>query len=43
MYESIKQRMVLIKDAPQEASDLYRFMQEPQAKAILQKYGYTTP
>jgi molybdate transport system substrate-binding protein len=43
MYEPIKQRMVLIKGAPQEASDLYRFMQESQAKAILQKYGYTTP
>ena len=43
MYEPIKQRMVLIKGAPQEASDLYRFMQGPQAKAILQKYGYNTP
>ena len=42
-YEPIKQRMVLIKGAPQEAVDLYRFMQGPQAKAILQKYGYTTP
>ena len=43
LYEPIKQRMVLIKGAPQEAVDLYRFMQTPQAKAILQKYGYTTP
>ena len=43
MYEPIKQRMVLIKGAAQEASDLYRFMQGPQAKAILQKYGYNTP
>lgn len=42
-YEPIKQRMVLMKGAPQEALDLYRFMQDPQAKAILQKYGYTTP
>ena len=43
LYEPIKQRMVLIKGAPQESVDLYRFMQGPQAKSILQKYGYTTP
>ena len=43
MYEPIKQRMVLIKGAPQEVVDLYRFIQGPQAKFILQKYGYTTP
>jgi len=43
LYEPIKQRMVLIKGAPQEAVDLYRFMQTPEAKTILQKYGYTTP
>ncbi|QWD66852.1 molybdate ABC transporter substrate-binding protein [Polynucleobacter sp. MWH-Aus1W21] len=43
MYDPIKQRMVLIKGAPQEAVDLYRFMQGPQAKVILQRYGYSTP
>jgi len=43
LYKPIKQRMVLIKGAPKEAVDLYRFMQEPQAKSILQKYGYITP
>lgn len=43
LYEPIKQRMILIKGAPQEAVDLYRFMQTSQAKAVLQKYGYTTP
>ena len=43
LYEPIRQRMVLIKGAPQEATDLYQFMQGPQAKVILQKYGYTTP
>jgi len=43
LYEPIKQRMVLIKGAPQEVVDLYRFIQTPQAKTILQKYGYTTP
>jgi molybdate transport system substrate-binding protein len=43
LYQPIKQRMVLIKGAPQEAVDLYRFMQESQAKSILNKYGYITP
>jgi molybdate transport system substrate-binding protein len=43
LYEPIKQRMVLIKGAPQEVVDLYRFMQTPETKTILQKYGYTTP
>lgn len=43
MYEPIKQRMVLIKGAPLEAQELYRFMQGPKAKTILQKYGYSTP
>ena len=43
LYEPIQQRMVLIKGAPQEAQDLYLFMQGQQAKSILQKYGYTTP
>ncbi|QWE05115.1 molybdate ABC transporter substrate-binding protein [Polynucleobacter sp. JS-JIR-II-50] len=43
LYEPIKQRMVLIKGAPQESVDLYRFMQGHQAKSILQRYGYTTP
>ena len=43
LYQPIKQRMVLIKGAPQEAVHLYRFMQGSQAKLILQKYGYITP
>ena len=43
LYEPIKQRMVLMKGAPQESVDLYRFIQGPQAKSILQRYGYTTP
>ena len=43
LYAPIHQRMVLIKGAPREAIALHQFMQSPQAKAILQKYGYTTP
>jgi len=42
-YDPIKQRMILIKGASPEALELYRFIQSPQAQAILQKYGYTTP
>ena len=43
LYEPIQQRMVLMKGAPPEATDLYLFMQGNHAKFILQKYGYTTP
>jgi molybdate transport system substrate-binding protein len=43
MYDPIKQRMILMKGAPTEAVDLYRFMQSPQAKLILNRYGYNTP
>jgi molybdate transport system substrate-binding protein len=43
LYEPIKQRMVLIKGASQEAIDLYQFMQGSKAKSILDKYGYATP
>ena len=43
LYDPIRQRMVLIKSAPQEAKDLYRFIQGAQAKTILTKYGYATP
>ena len=42
LYEPIRQRMVLMKGASQEAKDLYQFMQGTQAKAILTKYGYAT-
>jgi molybdate transport system substrate-binding protein len=43
LYAPIQQRMVLIKGAPREATTLYQFMQSPQAKLILQRYGYSTP
>ena len=43
VYQPIAQRMVLIKGSPKEAQDLYQFMQSPQAKSILRKYGFTTP
>ncbi len=43
LYEPIMQRMVLIKGAPQEAIDLYWFMQTVKAREILAKYGYGAP
>ncbi|MES2586844.1 MAG: molybdate ABC transporter substrate-binding protein [Pseudomonadota bacterium] len=43
LYEPIKQRMVAIKGAPQEAIDLYQFMQSSKARGILVKHGYSVP
>jgi molybdate transport system substrate-binding protein len=43
LYEPIKQRMVLIKNAPRDAVALYQFMQSPKAQSILQSFGYTIP
>jgi molybdate transport system substrate-binding protein len=42
-YQPIQQRMILMKGAPPEALNLYRFIQSPQAKSILRQYGYITP
>jgi molybdate transport system substrate-binding protein len=43
LYEPIKQRMVLMKNAPQEVVALYQFMQSPKAQSILRSFGYVTP
>ena len=43
LYEPIKQRMVLIKSAPPEVSDLYQFMQSTKARQILLQSGYSLP
>ncbi|WP_062310013.1 molybdate ABC transporter substrate-binding protein [Polynucleobacter sinensis] len=40
LYAPIKQRMVLIKGAPQGAIALYQFMQSEKARGILIKHGY---
>lgn len=42
-YQSIKQRMVLIKNPTPDAIRLYEFMQSPKAKEILRSFGYQTP
>lgn len=43
LYEPIQQRMVLMKNAPQEAIAIYRFMQSAKAQAILRSFGYQIP
>ena len=43
LYEPIKQRMVLMKNPPQNAVALYQFMQSPKAQAVLRKFGYQIP
>ena len=43
LYKPIRQRMVLMKGAPQEALDLYAFIQSTTGKNILLKHGYIVP
>jgi molybdate transport system substrate-binding protein len=43
LYEPIQQRMVLMKNASQDAIALYQFMQSPKAEAILRTFGYQIP
>jgi molybdate transport system substrate-binding protein len=43
LYEPIRQRMVLMKNAPRDAVALYLFMQSPKAQSILRSFGYATP
>ena len=42
-YEPIKQRMVLLKNAPPVVVEFYDFLQTPNAKNILKSHGYTVP
>lgn len=39
-HQPLNQRMVVIKDAPPSARALFTFITTPEAKAILQRYGY---
>lgn len=39
-HQPLKQRMVLMKNAPPSAKAFYTFMTTPEAQAILQNYGY---
>ena len=43
LYEPIKQRMVLLKNAPPVVVEFYDFLQTPKAKDILRAHGYAVP
>ncbi len=43
LYTPIKQRMILMKNPSALAVELYDYLQSPEAKAVLFKYGYSTP
>ncbi len=43
LYEPIRQRMVLMKNAQRDTVALYQFMQSPKAQSILRSFGYATP
>jgi molybdate transport system substrate-binding protein len=42
-HPPLRQRMVLLKTAGPVAERFYRFMQQAEARAILQKHGFTVP
>lgn len=42
-HAPLRQRMVLLKNAGDTARAFYRFIQEPQAGAILQRHGFVLP
>ncbi|HET7031837.1 MAG TPA: molybdate ABC transporter substrate-binding protein [Casimicrobiaceae bacterium] len=41
--EPLKQRMVLLKNAGDVATEFYRYLQEPAARAVLIRYGFVLP
>jgi molybdate transport system substrate-binding protein len=43
LYKPIEQRMVLMKNSPQEAVALYQFMQAAKVQVILRSFGYQIP
>jgi molybdate transport system substrate-binding protein len=43
LHEPITQRMVLVKGAGETAQRLYAFMRGTQARAILERYGFSVP
>jgi molybdate transport system substrate-binding protein len=41
--EPLEQRMVLLKNAGDAATEFYRYLQEPAARAVLIRYGFVLP
>lgn len=42
-HRPLKQRMVLLRGAPQGAAALYHYLQESPARTVLQRYGFSLP
>ncbi len=42
-HSPLKQRMVLLSNASEEAKAFYAYLQEPAARQILEQYGFTLP
>ncbi|MFN2287284.1 MAG: molybdate ABC transporter substrate-binding protein [Chromatocurvus sp.] len=42
-HRPLKQRMVLLQDTPDGAVTLYNHLQSPQARAVLERYGFSLP
>ena len=42
-HKPLRQRMVLLSGAGETARSFYAYMQQPSARAILQRYGFTLP
>jgi molybdate transport system substrate-binding protein len=43
LHKPLRQRMVLIKDAGATAQAFYRYLQQPPARAVLERYGFVLP
>lgn len=43
LYRPLRQRMVLLKRATPPARDFYAYLQQPAARAVFRKYGFTLP
>lgn len=43
MHEPLRQRMALIKGAGTTARRFYEYMQQPEARAVLRRYGFALP
>ena len=43
MHKPLRQRMALLKDAGETARHFHTFMQEDEARAIMQRYGFVLP
>jgi molybdate transport system substrate-binding protein len=43
LHDPLRQRMALVKGAGETARAFYGYLQEPQARAILKRYGFVLP